>query len=117
MATEKLQRVTKANVGPRNNVGGTINNVPVAVQDHNKVVDAVNLLFDNQAEGAVIIVETKTCTAASTTTDFANVKVGDTIIVLSDNASEANKFGTAVAAATSPVTPTVDHFIIILRSV
>jgi len=117
MATEKLQRVTKANVGPRNNVGGALNNVPVTVQDHNKVVDAVNLLYDNQTEGGVIIVETKTCTAASTTTDFANVKVGDTIIVLSDDASEANKFGTATTAGTSPVTPVVDHFIIILRSV
>jgi len=117
MAIEKLPKVTNANVGPRSNVGGALNNALVTVQDHNKVVDAVNLLYDNQAEGAVIIVETKTCTTADTTTDFANVKVGDTIIVLSDNADEANKFGTATTAGTSPVSPGADHFIIILRSV
>ena len=114
---EKLQKVTRANVGPRNNVGGAINNVPVTVQDHNKIVDAVNLLINDDNTSGYVIVEAKAATATSTTTDFASVLIGDIVLILSDDASQASKFGIAVADGTSPNAPVAaDHFIIVLRA-
>lgn len=113
---DKLKKVTKANVGPRDNVAGALNNALVTVQDHNKVIDAVNLLINDDNTGGYVIVEVNAATAASTTTDFANVLVGDIILVLSDDASEANKFGVVTTIATSPVTPVVNHYIVVLRA-
>lgn len=113
---DKLKRVTKANVGPRDNVGGAINNALVTVQDHNKVIDAVNLLINDDNTSGYVIVEVKAATAASNTTDFASVLIGDIILILSDDTSEANKFGVAVADATSPVTPVINHYIVVLRA-
>ena len=118
MAIEKLPKVTNANVGPRSNVGGALNNALVTVQDHNKVVDAVNLLYDNQAAGAMIIVEVKAATAASATTDFANLKAGDIVVLISTVETVASRYDISAAAdGTSDITPAVGELIIILRSV
>ena len=106
MAVNKLTKVTKANVGPRNNVGGALNNALVTVQDHNKVIDAVNLLYDNQAAGAMIVVEVK----AATTDDI--------VILISDVENIASRFDLAAAAAgTSDIIPAVGELIIIMRAV
>ena len=113
---DKLKKVTKANVGPRDNVGGAINNALVTVQDHNKIVDAVNLLINDDNASGYVIVEAKVATGTSTTTDFASVLIGDIVLILSDATGEASKFGTAVADGTSPNAPTANHFIIVLRA-
>ena len=114
---DKLKRVTKANVGPRDNVGGAINNALVTVQDHNKVVDAVNLLIDDDNTGGYAIVEVKIATAASTTTDFAKLKAGDIVVLISSAEAVASRFDMSAGAdGTSDLTPAVGELIIILRA-
>ena len=116
MATEKLQRVTKANIGPRDNVGGAINNALVTVQDHNKVVDAVNLLYDNQAEGGLIVAAIITAAGTSASgTEFADLKVGD--VVIGETASESGNIATVDSAGTLPITPVNTKLYVVLRSV
>ena len=116
MATEKLQKVTRANVGPRNNVGGAINNALVTVQDHNKVVDAVNLLYDNDAAGALILTEVVTASGTSTTqAGFANLQVGD--VVIGEDSSNKGNILAVATAATSPITPVNAKLYIVLRAV
>jgi hypothetical protein len=113
---EKLQRVTKANVGPRDNVGGPLNNALVTVQDHNKVVDAVNLLYDNDAAGAMIVTEVVTASGTSTTqAGFANLKVGD--IVIGETTTESGNIASVTTAATCPITPVDAKLYVVLRSV
>lgn len=114
---EKLQKVTRANVGPRNNVGGAINNALVTVQDHNKIVDAVNLLIDDDNTGGYAIVEVKIATAASATTDFANLKAGDIVVLISTAEAVASRFDMSAGAdGTSDITPAVGELIMILRA-
>ena len=78
--------------------------------------DIYELINDDNTSGYVIV-EAKAATATSTTTDFASVLIGDIVLILSDDASQASKFGIAVADGTSPNAPVAaDHFIIVLRA-
>ena len=116
MAIEKLQKVTRANVGPRDNVGGALNNALVTVQDHNKVVDAVNLLYDNQAEGGLIVAAIITAAGTSATgSEFANLKVGD--VIIGETSSESGNIATVASAGTLPITPVNTKLYVVLRSV
>jgi len=113
---EKLQKVTRANVGPRNNVGGALNNALVTVQDHNKVVDAVNLLYDNDAEGGMIISEIVTASGTVTTqAAFANLKVGD--YVMGKLGSDLGNLAVVAAAGTCPFTPVSLSLYMVIRPV
>lgn len=112
----KLIKVTKANVGPRHNVGGALNNALVTVQDHNKVVDAVNLLYDNDAAGAMILSEVVTASGVSAThANFANLKVGD--IVIGETSSATGLISVVATAATCPITPVNAKLYVVLRAV
>jgi len=114
---EKLQKVTRANVGLRNNVGVALNTALVTVQEHNKIVDAVNLLIDDDNTSGYVIVEVKIATAASATTDFANLKAWDIVVLISTAEAVASRFDvSAGAVGASDIIPAVGELIIILRA-
>ena len=112
----KLIKVTKANAGPRDNVGGALNNALVTVQDHNKVVDAVNLLYDNDAAGGMTITEIVTASSTSTTqAGFANLQAGD--FVVGKLGSDLGNMAVVATAATCPFAPVSAALYMVIRPV
>ena len=66
----------------------------------------------------MIVVEVKAATTADATTDFANLKAGDIVILISGAEDVASRFDLAAAAAgTSDISPAVGELIIIMRAV
>lgn len=79
-------------------------------KDVNPIVDMLNNI-------SAPVVNTIIATAASATTDFASLKVGDTVVVFDSTGTNPPAFGTVVTAGTSPVTPAVGDLILVTRSI
>jgi len=80
------------------------------------VVDAVNLLYDNDAAGGMIITEIVTASGTSTTqAAFANLRVGD--FVVGKLGSDLGNIAVVGSAATCPFTPVNEALYIIIRPV
>ena len=79
-------------------------------KDVNPIVDMLNNISSP-------VVNVIIATAASTTTDFASLKVGDTVVVFDSTGATAPAFGTVVTAGTSPVLPGVGDLVQVIRSI
>jgi len=79
-------------------------------KDVNPIVDMLNNI-------STPVVNTIIATAASATTDFASLKVGDVVVVFDSTGATAPAFGTVVTASTSPVTPAIGDLVQVIRSI
>lgn len=79
-------------------------------KDVNPIVDMLNNISSS-------VVNVIIATAASTTTDFASLKVGDKVVVFDSTGLTAPAFGTVVTAGTSPVTPAIGDLVQVIRSI
>lgn len=79
-------------------------------KDVNPIVDMLNNISSP-------VVNVIIATAASTTTDFASLKVGDTVVVFDSTGNTAPAFGAVVTAGTSPVLPGVGDLVQVIRSI
>lgn len=78
-------------------------------KDVNPIVDMLNNI-------STPVVNTIIATAASATTDFASLKVGDKVVVIKAIAGNP-VFGTVVTAGTSPVTPAIGDLVQVIRNI
>lgn len=79
-------------------------------KDVNPIVDMLNNISSP-------VVNVIIATAASATTDFASLKVGDKVVVFDSTGATAPAFGTVVTAGTSPVLPGVGDLVQVIRSI
>lgn len=79
-------------------------------KDVNPIVDMLNNISSP-------VVNVIIATAASATTDFASLKVGDTVVVFDNTGLTAPAFGVVVTAGTSPVVPAIGDLVQIIRSI
>lgn len=68
------------------------------------------------AAGSWKLVTTIQATAASTTTDFGSLLVGDRVTLIPAIAGSAD-YGTVVTAGTAPFTPAVGDLVVVYRAV
>jgi hypothetical protein len=79
-------------------------------KDVNPIVDMLNNISSS-------VVNVIIATAASTTTDFASLKVGDKVVVFDSTGATTPAFGVVVTAGTSPVLPGVGDLVQVIRSI
>lgn len=79
-------------------------------KDVNPIVDMLNNISSP-------VVQTIEATAASATTDFASLKVGDKVVVFDNTGATAPAFGTVVTAGTSPIVPAIGDLVQVIRSI